>query len=45
MFAGPGHPHPEDLPRVEVPPTVHADEEEPGGRGGVVPPICGERNL
>lgn len=42
MPARPGHAHSEDLPRLEVPQSLLAAEEEPGGGGSVVPSICGE---
>lgn len=36
---GPGHTHPEDLPRLEVPHPLPAAEEEPDRGVGLVPPI------
>lgn len=42
MPAGPGHPHPENLPRVEVPQPLPAAEEQPDSGGSVVPSLRGE---
>lgn len=44
MPAGPGHTHPEDLPRLEVPHPLPAAEEEPDRGVGLVPQIrCKEK--
>lgn len=40
MPTGPGHAHPEDLPWLEVPHLLPADEEEPDSGVGLVPQIC-----
>ena len=38
----PGRSHPEDLPRMEVPQTLPAAQEEPGGGSSLVQTLCGE---
>lgn len=45
MPARPGHPHSEDIPRLEVPQPVLAAEKEPDSGGSMVPSICGETSL